>query len=91
MNCAAYHLLLYWIREAITTICLLCHLDWTGTGKNREETCYLLASQAESGANATNLSPHSYNPVNLIAVAFINNVNKLTNFPHGPDLEVTFT
>lgn len=32
-----------------------------------------------------------YNATNSIAIAFINNVNKVTNFPHGPGLELKIT
>lgn len=36
-------------------------------------------------------SPVHYNAVNSIAIGFINIVNKVTNFPHGPGLELKFT
>lgn len=55
---------------------------------NREKTYYLFASQAECGGSAMSFF-HQLHSITI--TSFINNISKLTNFPHGPGLEVQFT
>lgn len=72
--------------------------DLVGTGdtssrlqKVMGRVLHILLALFISSSSSRVHSPVHYNAVNSIAIVFINNINKVTNFPHGPSLELKFT